>query len=60
MRMAVSTLFLTPKASSALLNARELITVAHIPIWSPLTRSKPFWLPLKPRKMLPPPITMPI
>ena len=39
MRMAVSTLVFTPSASRAELSASELITVAHMPIWSPLTRS---------------------
>ena len=38
---------------------KELITVASIPIWSPVTRSTPSPNPLRPRKMLPPPITMP-
>ena len=60
MRMAVRTLVFTPTASRAELRARELITVAHMPIWSPFTRSKPFDAPLRPRKMLPPPMTMPI
>ena len=60
MRMAVSTLFFTPTAPKADDSASELMTVAHMPIWSPFTRSKPFCEPLKPRKMLPPPITMPI
>ena len=58
MRMAVSTWLLTPMAPSAELRARELMTVAHMPIWSPLTRSKPRPAPLSPRKMLPPPMTM--
>ena len=58
--MAVITLFFTPMAPNAELSAKELITVAHMPIWSPFTRSKPFCEPLSPRKMLPPPITMPI
>ena len=38
MGIAVSTLAGCPIASSAELRARELITVASIPIWSPLTR----------------------
>ena len=59
MRTAVRTRALTPLASRAELRARELITVASIPIWSPLIRSKPRPAPLSPRKMLPPPITIP-
>ena len=34
--------FYTPTAPKADDSASELITVAHIPIWSPFTRSKPF------------------
>ena len=60
MRIAVSTFVFTPSAPSAELSASELMTVAHMPIWSPFTRSKPFDAPLSPRKMLPPPITIPI
>lgn len=36
MRMAVSTRLFTPMAPRALLSASELMTVAHMPIWSPL------------------------
>ena len=54
------TSFFTPSAPRAELNASELMTVAHMPIWSPFTRSKPFCEPDSPRKMLPPPMTMPI
>ena len=60
MRMAVSTRLFTPTAPSAEERARLLMTVAHMPIWSPLTRSKPLPAPESPRKMLPPPMTMPI
>ena len=42
MRIAVSTLFFTPTAPRADDRANELMTVAHMPIWSPFTRSKPF------------------
>ena len=59
-RTAVSTLDLTPVEPSAELNARLLITVASIPIWSPFTRSKPLDAPLSPRNIFPPPMTIPI
>ena len=58
MLMAVSTWAGWPMLSSALHSASELITVANMPIWSPLTRSKPWAAPLRPRNMLPPPMTM--
>ena len=60
MRIAVSTRAFTPAATKAELSPKLLITVASIPIWSPFTRSKPFPAPDNPRKMLPPPMTMPI
>ncbi len=60
MRMEVSTLAFTPLSSSADWSASELMIVASMPIWSPFTRSKPFLAPVMPRKMLPPPMTMPI
>ena len=60
MRTAVSTRAFTPAATSAELSARLLITVASIPIWSPFTRSNPLLAPLSPRKMFPPPMTIPI
>ena len=60
MRIAVNTRALTPAAPNAELNPKLLITVANIPIWSPFTRSKPLEAPLSPRKIFPPPITIPI
>ena len=48
----------TSSFSRALCRARPFITVASIPIWSPCTRSIPLLAPARPRKMLPPPITM--
>ena len=47
MRIDVSTLAFTPALSNADCNARELIMVASMPIWSPLTRSKPRPAPCK-------------
>ena len=59
MRIEVSTLHFTSLSSSADWSASELMTVASMPIWSPFTRSKPRFAPVMPRKMLPPPMTMP-
>lgn len=60
MRIDVRTLQRTPLSSSADWSASELMTVASMPIWSPFTRSKPRLAPLRPRKMFPPPMTIPI
>ena len=49
----------TPIASSAFIIARPLIIVASMPIESPVTRFTPCAEPASPRKMLPPPRTMP-
>ena len=49
----------TPALSRAPCNARPLMTVASIPIWSACTRSMPWEAPLMPLKMFPPPITIP-
>src|SRR5262245_45258832 len=59
MRMAESTRAGTWQRDSASCMASELITVASIPMWSPVTRSTPCRLPVLPRKMLPPPMTKP-
>src|SRR5690349_9904747 len=48
-----------PICSSASCNARELMTVASMPMWSAATRSIFRSLAEMPRKMLPPPTTMP-
>ena len=56
----INSLGLSSALGAAGVKTRVLTAVANIPIWSPFTRSKPFDAPLKPRKMLPPPITMPI
>src|SRR5262245_43304276 len=49
----------SPRFSSACCSDRLLITVASMPMWSAATRSMPRALPARPRKMLPPPSTMP-
>src|SRR6185503_6806064 len=49
----------SPRFSSACCIDRLLITVASMPMWSAATRSIPRALPASPRKMLPPPSTMP-
>src|ERR1044071_3941062 len=48
-----------PSFSSACWSARLLMTVASMPMWSAATRSMPSVLADRPRKMLPPPRTMP-
>src|SRR5712691_7663704 len=48
-----------PSFSSACCNARLLMTVASMPMWSAATRSMPRVLADRPRKMLPPPSTTP-
>ena len=58
--IAVKTWAFCPIFSSAELNAKLLITVASMPIWSPFTRSTPLEIPLNPRNMFPPPMTIPI
>ena len=57
--MAVITRVGTPIDSSAFIIASALMIVASIPIESPVTRFTPFPAPVSPRKMLPPPRTMP-
>jgi len=47
----------TPAFSSASCIASAFITVASMPIWSAVVRSIPWAAPLRPRKMLPPPMT---
>ena len=49
----------TPIDSSAFIIASALMIVASMPIESPVTRLTPFPAPVSPRKMLPPPRTMP-
>ena len=49
----------TPIVSSAFIIASPLMIVASIPIESPTTRFTPFFAPERPRKMLPPPSTIP-
>ena len=49
----------TPMRSRAFCTASALMTVASMPIVSPSTRSVPLRAPVRPRKMLPPPMTTP-
>ncbi len=49
-----------PRARSASRIARAFITVAIMPMWSPVTRSVPCFCSQAPRNRLPPPMTMPI
>src|SRR5882724_10460599 len=49
----------TPMCSSASCKASELMTVASMPIWSAVTRSMVRAAAATPRKILPPPTTMP-
>src|SRR5262249_20193739 len=58
--IADSTRVNRPRFSSACCSDRLLMTVASMPMWSAATRSMPRALPARPRKMLPPPSTMPI
>ena len=58
MAIADSTTASSPLLTSDVRRASELITVASMPIWSPVTRSPPREATATPRKMLPPPITM--
>ena len=58
--MALITRVGTPICSRASESARELMTVASMPMWSAVTRSM-FWAAAAtPRKILPPPTTTPI
>src|ERR1019366_7830606 len=57
--MALITRVGMPICSSASLKARELMTVASMPMWSPVTRSMLRAAAATPRKMLPPPTTTP-
>src|SRR5580704_10287496 len=57
--MALITRVYTPICSRASCSARELMTVASMPMWSAVTRSI-FWAAAAtPRKILPPPTTRP-
>ena len=47
-----------PARSRESWSASALMTVANIPMWSPVARSRPRLLPAMPRKMLPPPMTI--
>ena len=49
----------TPDFSSASCKARLFITVASMPMWSPVTRSRPAAWSAAPRNRLPPPTTRP-
>jgi hypothetical protein len=60
MATAVCTRVSTPSFSSASWRARALITVASIPMWSAEERSIPAADGELPRKMFPPPTTIPI
>ncbi len=57
MRIADITRAYRPSASTASCIASEFMTVASMPMWSPVTRSMPARASPAPRKMLPPPIT---
>ena len=57
--IAVMTRVGTPIDSSAFIIASALMIVASMPIESPVTRLTPWPAPVRPRKMLPPPRTMP-
>ena len=59
MAIAESTTASTPSLTSEVRSASELMTVASMPMWSPVTRSPPFEATATPRKMLPPPMTTP-
>src|SRR5690606_16689555 len=59
MAMAESTTASTPIFTSEVRKARELMTVASMPMWSPVTRSPPLDATATPRKMFPPPMTTP-
>src|SRR3989339_262821 len=60
MVMALMTRVGTPAFSRASWRARALTTVASMPMLSATARSIPWALASRPRKMLPPPTTMPI
>jgi hypothetical protein len=57
MRIADITRACAPTDSSASCIARLFMTVASMPMWSPVTRSMPARARPAPRKMLPPPMT---
>jgi hypothetical protein len=58
--MALITRAMPPRFSIASCIASAFITVASMPMWSPVTRSMPAAASPAPRKMLPPPMTTPI
>ena len=59
MEIADSTTESMPSLRSEVASASELMTVASMPMWSPVTRSPPLEATATPRKMLPPPMTTP-